>query len=764
VTADPVPLQPGRAELERLLVEDNAALGRGLSALARRHHGLGLLLDWLEGAEGSSWQARWVQLGEPADWQAAAGATTTWQRLGMTAALTSLLCHRILQPGYPWLFRQRLQTLEALLFAATDQGEDARLVAAGRRAGMSATMLGQALAVLSYVLVHTGRRLDRLTTADVLAYGQARRALGKPALGVAAAWQLLYELGIVDEPAVAKGVGGRVGQRTMAELVDRYPIACRPVRDLLVRYLEERAPAMDYASLPALARRLVRLFWCDLERHHPGIGSLHLSAEVAAGWRRRALLRADGRPRRDAANLFTSVRAFYLDIAQWAAEDPGTWQRWVAPCPVTPADLRRFAKAKHHQQAALHARIRTLAPPQPALVASTHRHLVTAGELLAAASACQPGESFTVGGHRYRRVTHQHGHTHGLHAPVLVKPTDQPTRRAVNCQVDAADAFWTWAIIEVLRLTGIRLEELLELTHLSIRHYRLPGGELVVLLQVAPSKTDRERVIPVCPELAHVLAMVVARARGHQPAIPLVERYDHYERLTSAPLPYLFQRSPNGIPMVIGHQGARDAITRAATRAGLREVDGRPLRLVPHDFRRLFATEAVNGGLPIHIAAKLLGHLDLNTTKGYVAVYPEQVVRHFQAHLVRRRAIRPSQEYREPTTQEWDGFEQHFRRRRMALGDCYRPYGTDCPHEHACVRCPMLRMDPAQLPRLLQIEHDTHRLLTEAQQQGWEGEAAGLQDTLAHIADKQAQVQRIQTTSRGNTSTPVWLTLSPAHA
>jgi hypothetical protein len=763
VTAGQVAVQPGRAELARLLVEDNAALGRGVSALRRREHGLGLLLDWLERADGPSWQARWVQLGEPADWQAAAGTTSKWQRLGMTAALTSLLCHRVIQPGYPWLFGQRLQTLEALLFATTDRGEDARLVAAGRRAGISATMLGQALSVLSYVLVHTGRRLDRLTTADVLACGQARRALGKPVLGVAAAQQLLYELGIVEQPAAAKAARWRVGQRTMAELVDRYPIAYPPVRDLLVRYLDERTPAMDYASLPALARRLAGQFWCDLERHHPGISTLHLPPEVAAGWRRRALLRADGRPRRDIANLFTSVRAFYLDLAQWAAEDPSTWQRWVAPCPVTPADLRRFAKAKHHQRAALHARIRTLAPLLPAPVAATHQHLVAAGELLAAASACQPGETFTVGGRSYRRVAPQHGHTRGLHAPVLVKPADQPARRAINCHTHEADAFWAWAIIEVLRLTGIRLEELLELTHLSIRHYRPPGGELVVLLQIAPSKTDRERVIPVCPELAHVLAMVVARARGHQPAIPLVCRYDHYERLTSAPLPYLFQRSPNGTPVVIGHQGARDAITRAVTRAGLHEVDGRPLRLVPHDFRRLFATEAVNGGLPIHIAAKLLGHLDLNTTKGYVAVYPDQVVRHFQAHLVRRRTIRPSQEYREPTRQEWDGFEQHLRRRRMALGDCYRPYGTDCPHEHACVRCPMLRMDPTQLPRLLQIEHDTHRLLAEAHEKGWEGEAAGLEDTLGHIADKKAQVQRLQANSQGST-TPVWLTLSPAHA
>lgn len=756
-------VQPSRAELARLLAEDNAALGRGASALQRRHHGLGLLLGWLEHAEAPTWQARWEQLGEPTDWQAAAGATTKWQRLGTTAALTSLLCHRIIQPSYPWLFRQRLPTLQTLLFATTDHGEHARLVAAGRRAGMSVTMLGQALSVLTYVLVHSGRRLERLTTADLLAYGQGRRALGKPNLGVVAAQQLLYELGIVDQPAPTKGVRWRVGQRTMAELVDRYPIACRPIRDLLVRYLEERAPAMDYASLPALTRRLAGQFWCDLERHHPGISTLRLPPEVAARWRRRALLRADGRPRRDAANLFTSVRAFYLDLAHWAAEDPTSWSAWVAPCPITPADLRRFAKAKHHQQAALHARIRTLAPVLPTLVASTHQHLIAAGDLLATARARRLGESFTVDGRCYRRVAPQHGRTHGLHAPVLVKPVDEPARRAINCQAYEADAFWAWAIIEVLRLTGIRLEELLELTHLSIRHYRLAGGELVVLLQVAPSKTDRERVIPVCPELAHVLAMIVARARGTPPAIPLVERYDHYERLTSAPLPYLFQRSPNGTPVVIGHQGARDAIARAVQRARLHDVDGQPLRLVPHDFRRLFATEAVNGGLPIHIAAKLLGHLDLNTTKGYVAVYPDQVVRHFQAHLVRRRATRPTAEYREPTAQEWDGFQQHFRRRQMALGNCYRPYGSDCPHEHACVRCPMLRMDPAQLPRLLQIEHDTHRLLAEAQHNGWEGEAAGLQDTLRHIADKKAQVQRIQASS-SDATTPVWLTLSPAHS
>ena len=35
--------------------------------------------------------------------------------------------------------------------------------------------------------------------------------------------------------------------------------------------------------------------------------------------------------------------------------------------------------------------------------------------------------------------------------------------------------FWTWAMIEVLRYTGIRIEELTELSHHSLIQYRRPA-------------------------------------------------------------------------------------------------------------------------------------------------------------------------------------------------------------------------------------------------------------------------------------------------
>lgn len=209
-------------------------------------------------------------------------------------------------------------------------------------------------------------------------------------------------------------------------------------------------------------------------------------------------------------------------------------------------------------------------------------------------------------------------------------------------------------------------------------------------------------------------------------------------------MPYLFQGGPKRQRGVYSREYIRQLLRNASLELALRDKSGESIVFRSHDFRRLFATEAVNSGLPIHIAAKLLGHTDLNTTRGYVAVYEDEVVRHYQTHLARRRAFRPPHEYRQPSDAEWQEFAQHFRRRQMALGECYRPYGTECPHEHACVRCPMLRMDAGQLPRLVQIEKDTLRLLKEARTNGWEGEAAGLETTLIHIKDKKAQVTRIR--------------------
>ena len=75
-----------------------------------------------------------------------------------------------------------------------------------------------------------------------------------------------------------------------------------------------------------------------------------------------------------------------------------------------------------------------------------------------------------------------------------------------------------------------------------------------------------------------------------------------------------------------------------------------------------------------------------------------------------------------------------------------------CQHENACVRCPMLRLDLAQEPRLLEIETNTRKRLREAQRMQWLGEVAGLQENLRHIDDKKQQAERLRAQAdRGET-------------
>ena len=261
------------------------------------------------------------------------------------------------------------------------------------------------------------------------------------------------------------------------------------------------------------------------------------------------------------------------------------------------------------------------------------------------------------------------------------------------------------------------------------------------MLQIAPSKTDSERLLLVSPELGEVLAQIIHRVRNGRQALPLVAAYDPYERDWGAAMPYLFQRQRGPEHHVISRAVIRRYLNDLLATSGLTDASNNPLMFTPHDFRRLFATDALRTGLPPHIAAKILGHVDLGTTMGYTAVYPEDVVSHHRAFIARRRAMRPGEEYRDLTPAEWDQFLHHFELRKAALGECTRDFGTVCAHEHSCIRCPLLRPDPAQMPRLQEIRDNLTARIAEAHREGWLGEIAGLDATLA-AADQKLQVMQ----------------------
>ena len=737
----------------------------------RRRVAAGLLLDWLADNPGTSWQQRWLA-SEPdvlgvswrqvlGGWLADRGYPCRWHQDYLAIALRMAISADLVRPSLLWLLSEAMGrgALVRVLAVSRDPEGFTRLRAHGTdNPQVSERVMARILHRSSLIIAAKGGGVAEITVGDVVELFDAEAAAhGQPSDGTTAFYQTLHETGILGPKAPSSLRQLRTpGQRTPEQMIDRYNLACRPVRDLLVAYLKERQPALDYNSLESLANLLGNRFWADLEAHHPGICSLHLPDEVARGWKQRLqtttkkVRTEPGKstqvvvPRLSYRECLTPVRAFYLDLANWAVEDPGRWAAWVAPCPVSAQEgvQRKFTRQR---KARMDARTRQRLPVLPALVAAIDRHRRDTKALLDAATSTPPAEVFVVAGSTFIRRSRADG----------VWAEDATGKRR-NLSLDEEHAFWVWATVEVLRATGIRIEELLELSHHSLVQYRLPTtGELIPLLHIAPSKTDKERLLVVSPELADVLAHIISRTRGPLAAVPLVSAYDDYERVWLPPSPRLFQRRINSENHAFAHSSILKMLTAAVTRARLVDpVEGRPLHYSPHDFRRMFITDAILNGLPPHIAQVVAGHQDINVTLGYKAVYPDEAIQAHLAFLARRRSLRPSDEYRVPTDEEWNEFLGHFERRKVSIGTCARAFSTPCIHEHACIRCSMLWPDPAQRPRLIEIRDNLKARIAEAQREGWLGEVEGLRVSLTGAEDKIAQIDQ-----RPNRATTVRLGL-----
>ena len=75
------------------------------------------------------------------------------------------------------------------------------------------------------------------------------------------------------------------------------------------------------------------------------------------------------------------------------------------------------------------------------------------------------------------------------------------------------EAFWDWAVLELLVQSGLRIEEACELTTLDVLKRQLPDGRVYYLLHVKPSKFDRARVIPIGDGLGRVIADIITHVR-----------------------------------------------------------------------------------------------------------------------------------------------------------------------------------------------------------------------------------------------------------
>ena len=260
-----------RDEVDRIVAAATDALPSERVREARRW-GLPLLLDWLAEQPGGNWQQRWLASGADAareDW--AQGPELWLRRHGkysenqlqlMTSSLLVVVGADLVRPSLEWLLTggKKRKLVRNMVHGRDGAGFDRLHRLCEQDPGIKLAPLQDIMFRSAVIVAAKGGTLADITVGDVLQILDAESAVRGRADSASATVRMLREAGVfgADTPTLQE-IRSR-GQRSVAQLVDRYPIACRPMRDLLVAYLAERQPAIDYSTLVGLAFHLVRCF------------------------------------------------------------------------------------------------------------------------------------------------------------------------------------------------------------------------------------------------------------------------------------------------------------------------------------------------------------------------------------------------------------------------------------------------------------------------------------------------------------------------
>ncbi len=482
----------------------------------------------------------------------------------------------------------------------------------------------------------------------------------------------------------------------------------QPFRQVTILYLETYAARISsvYQTLRHKVYSLAH-FWHFIAENFPEVQTCadilpaHARAFIPYAIERGRKIRRgraeETEDRVTACNWLMDVRVFFADLCTWATE-PNSPFAMFAPrtIPLTRHDLVGvgFEQARKRSQARITATILDLEREMPNIRAYVLQRWSEAEEA-------------------YKQVPNS-------------------TKRGAA----ALDAFWDWAVLELLVQSGLRVEEACELTTLDILKRHMPDGRIYYLLHVKPSKYDRARVIPIGDGLGRVIAEIIRHVKQFYgtATVPFCDQWDYHEQIPLPRAPYLLQGA--GHPSCMTAQTIRARLRRLSAQSGARMTDGSPLVLQPHDCRRVFASEHLNNNTPVHVIQALLGHATLDTVMVYAKLYPTHLIDEYRKALHGvYRAVHGEESFRNPTAEEWAAFTASCSLRDMGTHVCALPAGEYCPKGLVCLGCVHAQPKKSAVPtfRRMLISHE--RALAAARKQG---EPAG------QIAAREMEVARIR--------------------
>lgn len=284
-------------------------------------------------------------------------------------------------------------------------------------------------------------------------------------------------------------------------------------------------------------------------------------------------------------------------------------------------------------------------------------------------------------------------------------------------------------MVKVLRETGMRISELLELKLNCIRQDS-QGGFWIDFYQVKMKKT-------------------IANCISRELAIVITNQQQYIKENFGLDFPYLFCQTSHHswfdgysnsknrlIPRELKHfqpvqqkmcqSTIRGYLYQLASEKNIKDASGNifPLERC-HQFRHTHGTELINNGVPQHIVQKRLGHKSADMTSVYAHVHDQTMKREMEKFWdgrvfnVNGEVI--TSENPDLDTAEMQWIKKNMKAQALPNGFCGLPIRMDCPVQGSpCLTCSHFRTTIEHLETHKKQLENTEKIIENAKAQGWE--------------------------------------------
>ena len=641
--------------------------------------GLETILQPLETQSGTTWQQRWYSAGPQNeakwyahfDWKSENDASLRTIRPGICAAMKLLVRDGVIRPGLGLLLNPAFASIVLPYVYEAHKDEIARVIAGASEATKITTAYATRMRnSCAAMIVFTGKPLSRITVdewvavecyrrdsaADFRKWEAAAANTTNPPPRPPFAWPYtrMLPLSSAYTGALAAGLTQprpeRPGQSSLPPTLDRAIAPAATLENVLAvngRGLPPRVRALIYDTytLDGTALDVVTIrghinsintFFAAVHTLIPGHDSLTIPIEHREPLmnllkkNRLGQARRPGLQRTSLGTFLGSVRSIYkmtnsvvrrFELTEHLAT--------LGTFPWSDATVKKQCKVdRSRRRSVLHVEVRTHIAHLPGLLLAARNLKERTDALLAAARQCEPGGTFTHDGTTYERTMSKgNSAQQGTGVPLLnIRVAGTFKTAVIDIEARAYKAVQAHALTVLLRETGLRIEEVSELTIENVNQF-LAGDTPIPSISVNPSKMDRSRVIGLMPDALRAIHELITRGRQRFGSDPLVKRTDWHERNDQEVAHLIFFIPSRRTFVGPSRRTLAEMLQRVVDHYNEHFEPTVPLpKITPHQMRRLFATDLAERGADVIAIQQALGHRCLSTTSIYIHADEEMAI------------------------------------------------------------------------------------------------------------------------------------------